>query len=596
MAPGQQALGERLKAVSAYVQKVSSEYSRQPRVLEQFRQILDVMNEELVDAENLASSTGLRRALVLFSENDDLTRGLSVFMPPGYSIQVQKDARAQRRMAGYNGPSGSFTVLYTCQHPPAAPVPRVAAHVPEKLAPGKDAMGAAKDLQNGRSRTFAAPEVHMSQANIEAESRTNDARPSRNQDATAFADKVKAQFSDQPTVYEQYCKIMEDFRSGKIGVNGVIKCVILLFRNHINLLVAFNSFMPPGYHISESRDSKGVMVIGFVEPSGAFHPVLHNAVPIVKSPEPIRLGSESSPHASIWPVDATQSAERGARMASGSVGRGSDVTSVPTARVSELPFNKTVEFLEKFALQFKDQEKIHLRCLEIAEEFKARKFGLVEVIRRLNAVLVENRCKEHKMRIESFNQVLPPELKVLVSEDATTGVVSTSFRSRNETLLFSKHLNSHRENGVGNKRPSAAEESFTKSGSSHAQKIARTTVDTRKSTGISDCLPNLSSSDVAGSEARKELEDLMMKMSKSLERVQEQKERVEIQRAELDKLKTTVASLVARLQSQEATSNTIRRENKALGEILRELTQRVEKLEQGGSIQDEPALTLRSVL
>ena len=69
------------------------------------------------------------------------------------------------------------------------------------------------------------------------------------EDALSYLDKVKLQFQDQPQVYNDFLDIMKEFKSQSIDTPGVIQRVSNLFRGHPELIVGFNTFLPPGYKI-----------------------------------------------------------------------------------------------------------------------------------------------------------------------------------------------------------------------------------------------------------------------------------------------------------------------------------------------------------
>eukprot|EP00049_Salpingoeca_infusionum_P009546 m.161692 g.161692 ORF g.161692 m.161692 type:complete len:1543 (-) comp14364_c2_seq1:375-5003(-) len=69
------------------------------------------------------------------------------------------------------------------------------------------------------------------------------------EDALSYLDKVKLHFGSKPQVYNKFLKIMKDFKSQKITTPDVIKSVSQLFEGHADLIVGFNTFLPPGYKI-----------------------------------------------------------------------------------------------------------------------------------------------------------------------------------------------------------------------------------------------------------------------------------------------------------------------------------------------------------
>jgi len=72
------------------------------------------------------------------------------------------------------------------------------------------------------------------------------------EDALSYLDQVKLQFGNQPQVYNEFLDIMKEFKSQTIDTPGVISRVSALFKGHPDLIVGFNTFLPPGYKIEVS--------------------------------------------------------------------------------------------------------------------------------------------------------------------------------------------------------------------------------------------------------------------------------------------------------------------------------------------------------
>ncbi|KAF7327545.1 HDAC-interact domain-containing protein [Mycena kentingensis (nom. inval.)] len=87
-------------------------------------------------------------------------------------------------------------------------------------------------------------------------------------DALSYLDAVKAQFHDEPDVYNKFLDIMKQFKSQNIDTPGVIKRVSDLFRDHPNLIQGFNTFLPSGYRIECGKDDQDANLITVTTPSG----------------------------------------------------------------------------------------------------------------------------------------------------------------------------------------------------------------------------------------------------------------------------------------------------------------------------------------
>ena len=79
------------------------------------------------------------------------------------------------------------------------------------------------------------------------------------EDALSYLDQVKFKFGNQPQVYNDFLDIMKEFKTQSIDTPGVIARVSCLFKGHPELIVGFNTFLPPGYKIEvTSMNTVGV--------------------------------------------------------------------------------------------------------------------------------------------------------------------------------------------------------------------------------------------------------------------------------------------------------------------------------------------------
>nr|XP_046250150.1 paired amphipathic helix protein Sin3a-like [Scatophagus argus] len=69
------------------------------------------------------------------------------------------------------------------------------------------------------------------------------------EDALSYLDQVKRKFGNQPQVYNDFLDIMKEFKSQSIDTPGVINRVSQLFKGHPDLIMGFNTFLPPRYKI-----------------------------------------------------------------------------------------------------------------------------------------------------------------------------------------------------------------------------------------------------------------------------------------------------------------------------------------------------------
>eukprot|EP00276_Gloeochaete_wittrockiana_P002641 CAMPEP_0184674520 /NCGR_PEP_ID=MMETSP0308-20130426/87283_1 /TAXON_ID=38269 /ORGANISM="Gloeochaete witrockiana, Strain SAG 46.84" /LENGTH=1734 /DNA_ID=CAMNT_0027122129 /DNA_START=27 /DNA_END=5227 /DNA_ORIENTATION=- len=74
------------------------------------------------------------------------------------------------------------------------------------------------------------------------------------EDALAYLEQVKSVFNDKPFIYNHFLDIMKDFKAQTIDTPGVIQRVSRLFYGHRDLILGFNTFLPPGYKIEVDKE------------------------------------------------------------------------------------------------------------------------------------------------------------------------------------------------------------------------------------------------------------------------------------------------------------------------------------------------------
>lgn len=108
-----------------------------------------------------------------------------------------------------------------------------------------------------------------SQPNGTGDGQTQQKRQLKVEDALAYLEKVKVQFTDQLNVYNKFLDIMKEFKAQEIDTTEVIRRVSDLFAGHKELMLGFNTFLPPGYEIRVTEnEATGVLNTGFMGPEG----------------------------------------------------------------------------------------------------------------------------------------------------------------------------------------------------------------------------------------------------------------------------------------------------------------------------------------
>uniref|UniRef100_A0A4W5Q4Q8 Paired amphipathic helix protein Sin3a n=2 Tax=Hucho hucho TaxID=62062 RepID=A0A4W5Q4Q8_9TELE len=119
------------------------------------------------------------------------------------------------------------------------------------------------------------------------------------EDALSYLDQVKLQFGNQPQVYNDFLDIMKEFKSQSIDTPGVISRVSQLFKGHPDLIMGFNTFLPPGYKIEVATND----LVNVTTP-GQIHHITPHGISVSQIP----LSGPPTPHQPQVPAPTTTSA------------------------------------------------------------------------------------------------------------------------------------------------------------------------------------------------------------------------------------------------------------------------------------------------
>jgi len=213
---------------------------------------------------------------------------------------------------------------------------------------------------------------------------------------------VKLQFSGHPQVYNDFLDIMKEFKSQSIDTPGVIKRVSLLFRGHPDLIVGFNTFLPPGYKIAvEANETISVEQPGQQAMSlSMFTTTLPSQAPA----KPPHLGNPLIPD----PLPPTT--QHGATSTASS-GSATTTTGPP------VEFNHAIQYVNKIKVCYQSQPEIYKSFLDILHKYQNEQKMLKEGTafpqgyRPLTEVevyaLVTDLFKDQPQLLAEFSQFLP---------------------------------------------------------------------------------------------------------------------------------------------------------------------------------------------
>ncbi|XP_050434250.1 paired amphipathic helix protein Sin3b [Adelges cooleyi] len=158
-----------------------------------------------------------------------------------------------------NNPNIQFNTVQPYSAP-AMPVLAINDKIPGSL-PGGSAMPTLHTIQAPHSiqqiRQKVVPSTIIQQQQQQQQTQFQRLKV---EDALSYLDQVKFKFSNQPQVYNDFLDIMKEFKSQSIDTPGVITRVSNLFKGHPELIVGFNTFLPPGYKIEIKNNELGFHV------------------------------------------------------------------------------------------------------------------------------------------------------------------------------------------------------------------------------------------------------------------------------------------------------------------------------------------------
>lgn len=201
------------------------------------------------------------------------------------------------------------------------------------------------------------------------------------EDALSYLDQVKYQFNSQPQVYNDFLDIMKEFKSQTIDTPGVITRVSNLFKGHTELIVGFNTFLPPGYKIEVQ--SNGQVSVSMPSPS-SMSVSLHHAAPqqllhILPAPQhapttPTAIVHNLSVNAPTPPANtlhhisqAHQQIEAGHHSQGNAQNAGNHAPAQPSQPVE---FNHAIEYVNKIKSRFSRQPDKYKKFLEILHAYQ----------------------------------------------------------------------------------------------------------------------------------------------------------------------------------------------------------------------------------
>uniref|UniRef100_A0A8D0AA72 Paired amphipathic helix protein Sin3a n=1 Tax=Sander lucioperca TaxID=283035 RepID=A0A8D0AA72_SANLU len=216
--------------------------------------------------------------------------------------------------------------------------------------------------------------------------------PSPVEDALSYLDQVKLQFGNQPQVYNDFLDIMKEFKSQSIDTPGVISRVSQLFKGHPDLIMGFNTFLPPGYKIEVQTNDLVNVTTSQSNPS----------IPAYTSPR-------SPPMQLHPPLSGTP-------------------TGPPMQNNQPVEFNHAINYVNKIKNRFQGQPDIYKAFLEILHTYQKEQRNAKEAGGNYTPALTEQEVyaqvarlfKNQEDLLSEFGQFLPDANSSVVSRCTST--------------------------------------------------------------------------------------------------------------------------------------------------------------------------------
>uniref|UniRef100_A0A668SYB4 Paired amphipathic helix protein Sin3a n=1 Tax=Oreochromis aureus TaxID=47969 RepID=A0A668SYB4_OREAU len=254
------------------------------------------------------------------------------------------------------------------------------------------------------------------------------------EDALSYLDQVKLQFGNQPQVYNDFLDIMKEFKSQSIDTPGVISRVSQLFKGHPDLIMGFNTFLPPGYKIEvQTNDLVNVTTPGqihHITPHGISvqNIPVSGAAPAAPPPQPPLPSSATTtaPPLLTQPTPAlTPSSQSNPSIPAYTSPRSPPMqlhpplsgtpTGPPMQNNQPVEFNHAINYVNKIKNRFQGQPDIYKAFLEILHTYQKEQRNAKEAGGNYTPALTEQEVyaqvarlfKNQEDLLSEFGQFLP---------------------------------------------------------------------------------------------------------------------------------------------------------------------------------------------
>ncbi|KAL3993300.1 U3 small nucleolar RNA-associated protein 6 [Sarotherodon galilaeus] len=320
------------------------------------------------------------------------------------------------------------------------------------------------------------------------------------EDALSYLDQVKLQFGNQPQVYNDFLDIMKEFKSQSIDTPGVINRVSQLFKGHPDLIMGFNTFLPPGYKIEvQTNDLVNVTTpnqIHYITPHGVSvqnipasgapsqpapshhqHQSLPQTGSLTTTTQPL-IPAQPAPNKTSKPIQSpahtptsqpNPSIPSYASPRSPSVQSHTPVSSTPSSgppiqNNQPVEFNHAINYVNKIKNRFQGQPDIYKAFLEILHTYQKEQRNAKEAGGNYTPALTEQEVYTQVARLFKNQEDLLSEFGQFLPDANSSALLSKTTPDRAESVrndhggTVKRHFLNNKQrlsqNGLPIRRPS----------------------------------------------------------------------------------------------------------------------------------------------
>ncbi|XP_062511637.1 paired amphipathic helix protein Sin3a-like isoform X2 [Corticium candelabrum] len=224
------------------------------------------------------------------------------------------------------------------------------------------------------------------------------------EDALSYLDQVKAQFGKQPQVYNDFLDIMKEFKSQSIDTPGVIGRVSSLFKGHPDLIMGFNTFLPPGYKIEVvATDSQHTVTV--------HGPGVQSATVSQTQVQPPQSSAPVIPPNSFAALSMMVSPPPAAQAVAAVAAAAAAAASQPQSQsVQQQPveFNHAINYVNKIKNRFQSEPDTYKAFLEILHTYQKEQRNIRELLSEAEVYQQVAKLFHHENDLlQEFGQFLP---------------------------------------------------------------------------------------------------------------------------------------------------------------------------------------------